>query len=127
MLDNHNTSPSFAVGSGGDASIFGINQLPDILGIVKSKLQQSAADSDLFAQVFGDKANTAELQAVRSQWAIGDFSQLPSIQILSSESANGVLGAYSSSTQTVYLSDELLQATAAPSSPAIPYLVQQEF
>jgi subtilase family serine protease len=116
MLDNHNASPSFAVGSGGDASIFGVNQLPDILGIVKSKLQQSAADSELFAKVFGDKANTAELQAVRSQWAIGDFSQLPSVQILSSESANGVLGAYSSSTQTVYLSDELLQATAAPNN-----------
>jgi hypothetical protein len=116
MLDNHNASPRFAVGSGGDASIFGVNQLPDILGIVKSKLQQSAADSDLFIQVFGDKANTVELQAVRSQWVIGDFSQLPSVQILSSESANGVLGAYSSSTQTVYLSDELLQATAAPSN-----------
>ena len=66
MLDNHNASPSFAMGSGGDASIFGVNQLPDILGIVKSKLQQSAADSGLFTQVFGDKANTAELQAVRS-------------------------------------------------------------
>jgi hypothetical protein len=116
MLDNHNASPSFAMGSGGDASIFGVNQLPDILGIVKSKLQQSAADSELFAKVFGDKANTAELQAVRSQWAIGDFSQLPTVQIIAAESANSALGAYSSSTQTVYLSDALLQPTAAPSN-----------
>ena len=65
MLDNHNASPSFAVGSGGDASIFSVNQLPDILGIVKSKLQQSAADSDLFTQVFGDKANTVRTVKMR--------------------------------------------------------------
>jgi hypothetical protein len=116
MLDNHNASPSFAMGSGGDASIFSVNQLPDILGLVQSKLQQSAVNAELFAQVFGDKANTAELQAVRSQWAIGDFSQLPTVQIIAAESANSALGAYSSSTQTVYLSDALLQPTAAPSN-----------
>ena len=86
----------------------------DILGIVKSRLQQAASNSDLFVQIFGDKANTAEIQSVRSQWVIGDFSQLPSIQILSASNMNGGFGAYASSNETVYLSDALFQNGAVP-------------
>ncbi len=97
----------------GDASIFGAGQLADIFGIVKVKLQQVASNDGLFAEVFGDKANTVEFQAVRGQWAIGDFSQLPSVQVISAAEMNGADGAYASSTQKIYLSDAAFGMGAA--------------
>ncbi len=115
MSVNQNTGSTFSLSSGGDASIFA-NQIPDILGIVRERLQQAASNPDLFVEVFGNKANSAELQTVRSQWSVGDFSQLPSVQILSAVNTNGALGAYASSTQTMYLSDALLQSSAAPTN-----------
>jgi len=115
MSSNQYAGSSFGLGSGGDASIFA-NQIPDILGIVRERLQQAASNPDLFVQVFGNKAHTSELQTVRSQWSVGDFSQLPSVQILSSANTNGAFGAYASSTQTMYLSDVLFQASAAPTN-----------
>ena len=111
MSDSQGLGLGFAVG---DASIFGTGQLADAFGIVKSKLQQVASNDGLFVQAFGDKANTAEFQAVRGQWAIGDFSQLPSIQVISATDMNGADGAYASSTQKIYLSDSLFQSGAAP-------------
>jgi hypothetical protein len=102
MSDSQGLGLGFAVG---DASIFGAGQLADAFGIVKAKLQQVASNDGLFAQVFGDKANTAEFQSVRGQWAIGDFSQLPSVQVISAADMNGADGAYASSTQKIYLSD----------------------
>ena len=115
MSDSQNAGSTFGLGNYGEnASVFGATQLLGILGRVQSKLQQAANSSDLFAQVFGDKANTAEIQAVRSQWSVGDFSQLPSVQILSAANTNGAFGAYASSTQTVYLSETLFQSNAAP-------------
>ncbi len=67
----------------------------------------------MFAQVFGDKANTAEFQAIRHSWAIGDFRQLPFVQVISAADMNGADGAYASSTQKIYLSDSLFQSGAA--------------
>ena len=115
MFVNQNAVSTFGLSYAGDASIFA-SQISDVLGVVTEKLQQAAANSDLFIQVFGNKANTSELQSVRSQWSVGDFSQLPSIQILSAANTNGAFGAYASSTQTMYLSDALLQSSAAPTN-----------
>ncbi|MCY7332527.1 MAG: pre-peptidase C-terminal domain-containing protein [Pseudanabaena sp. CAN_BIN31] len=112
MLENQNVGTNFGLSSGIDALTFG--SLPDVFGIVKAKLQQSASNSDLFSQVFGDKANTAEILVVRSQWAIGDFSQLPQVQVISAADMNGADGAYASSTQNIYLSNALFKSGAAP-------------
>jgi Ca2+-binding RTX toxin-like protein len=115
MSDSQNAGSAFGLGNyGGNASIFGTNQLLDVLGLVQSKLQQAASSPDLFVQVLGDKANTAEVQALRSRWSVGDFSQLPSIQILSAANMNGAYGAYANSTQNIYLSDALFQSNASP-------------
>ena len=113
MSISQNTASIFSTNSGVDASLFEVLH-PDLLGLVKSKLQQSAVSTDLFAQVFGDKANTVELQTVRSQWSVGDFTNLPSVKILSAANTNGAVGAYVN--QTVYLSDALFQPNAAPTS-----------
>ena len=114
MIENQNTGLNSGLSSGGDASIFGTNQLSTVLGIAKEKLQLAASNSELLYQVFGDKANTAELQGVIKQWSVGDFSQLPSVQILSAANMKGADGAYASSTQNIYLSDALFQSNAAP-------------
>ena len=113
MSSSQNTASIFSTNSGADASVFELLH-PDLLGLVKSKLQQAAEIPDLFTQVFGDKANTVELQTVRSQWSVGDFRNLPSVQILSAANTNGAVGAYVN--QTIYLSDALFQPNAAPSS-----------
>ena len=106
MSDSQNVGFGFALSPLGDVAIAGgVGQLADAFGIVKAKLQQVASNDGLFAQVFGDKANTVEFQSVRGQWAIGDFSQLPSVQVISAADMNGADGAYASSTQKIYLLD----------------------
>ena len=112
MSDSQNASFSFA---GVDASNFTVNQLLDVFGIVKEKLQQAANNPSIFAEVFGvNKASTREFQSVIGQWKIGDFSQLPSVQVISAADMNGADGAYASSTQKIYFSDSLFQSNAAP-------------
>ena len=114
MSDSQNVGFGFTVSTGADASIFAVNQLPDIFGIVKAKLQLAANDSSFIAQVFGDKANTSEVQSIIGEWKIGVFGQLPSVQVISAADMNGADGAYASSTQKIYLSDSLFQSSAAP-------------
>ncbi|MBD2149020.1 S8 family serine peptidase [Pseudanabaena sp. FACHB-1277] len=120
MSDNQNLGLNFNASN--DINNPFLPTLPDALGIVKTKLQQAASNSALFYQVFGDKANIPEIQSVRTQWAIGDFSQLPQVQILSAANMNGADGAYSSSTQKIYLSEALSQSNFA-----IGVLVEETF
>jgi hypothetical protein len=130
MSGSQNAGSNFGLSTGVDASIFGTNQLPDVLGLVRERLQQAASNPDLLSQVFGDKANTSELQSVIKQWAIGDFSQLPSVQILSADITKGAFGLYAHDTQTVYLSDTLFQSNAAPTNSlfgAVGVLVEETF
>jgi hypothetical protein len=46
-------------------------------------------------------------ETIRSQWAIADFSSIPTIQVLS-QGMDGMYGAYASSTNTIYISQSLL-------------------
>ena len=80
----------------------------DLLSPVQTRLQAIASSDDFFTRVFGEKANTAEIQAIRSQWAVGDFSIFPKLQIVDAAVMGEALGAYSQVTQTIYLSDALL-------------------
>ena len=92
----------------------GEGSLAGVLNIIKPLLQQAASNDQLFAQVLGEKANTAAIQSVLGQWKIGDFSQLPTIQVLDAGSMNGAFGGYGSSTSNIYLSSILLQSNAPP-------------
>jgi hypothetical protein len=97
--------------AGVDSSNF-VGSITEALSVVKPLLQQAAGNDQLFAAVFGEKANTIEFQTIRGQWKIGDFSQLPSVQVISAADMNGADGAYASSTQTIYLSDGLFSSGA---------------
>jgi hypothetical protein len=80
----------------------------DLLSPVQTRLQAIASSDDFFTRVFGEKANTAEIQAIRSQWAVGDFSIFPKLQIVDAAVMGEAFGAYSQTNQTIYLSDALL-------------------
>jgi pimeloyl-ACP methyl ester carboxylesterase len=117
MLGSQNAGLDFSANISRDSSVFGVNQLPDILGLAKGKLQQAAAIPDLFPQVFGAKANTSAFRTISQQWAAGNFTNLfPAVQVLSASDMNGAFGAFASSTKTAYLSDGSFKAGAAPTN-----------
>jgi Ca2+-binding RTX toxin-like protein len=58
---------------------------------------------------FGDDYDRLSLDSILTSWNSGDFSNLPKIEILSSNILNGARGAYANATNTIYLSDNLLQ------------------
>ncbi|MFN6482142.1 MULTISPECIES: Calx-beta domain-containing protein [unclassified Nostoc] len=68
---------------------------------------------NLFDNVFGTQYNRTIAATVRSQWQAGDFSELPQIEVISSDILGNANGAYASSTNKIYLLDSFV-ATAAP-------------
>ena len=78
----------------------------------------------LFETAFGSSYDFATAASFRSQWQSQNFSQFPQIEIVS----NGVLGtangAYSFSTNTIYLSEQFL---ASASQQSLVNLILEEF
>ncbi|OHY34972.1 hypothetical protein BCV64_04260, partial [Cylindrospermopsis raciborskii MVCC14] len=63
----------------------------------------------VFDAAFGTEYNRKNAEILRSQWQIGDFSQLPEIEILDSSILGSANGAYSSSENRIYLSSNLME------------------
>lgn len=57
---------------------------------------------------FGSNFNTDKLEALRQQWAASDFSGLPKFEIRPAADLGGARAAFSPSTNTVYISADLL-------------------
>lgn len=68
-----------------------------------------------FDNLFGAQYDMAIATSFQSQWQKGDFSQLPSIEIIDSSILGNAKGAYAASNNTIYLSDAFV-ATASKSS-----------
>ena len=91
-------------------------QLEFSLTIALEMLQGWAQSGQLeaFSTVFehSDLASSDHqtLQSLYQAWQQGDFAQLPAIELLSAADLNGALGAFSASTQTIYLAADLLNA-----------------
>jgi hypothetical protein len=64
---------------------------------------------NIFTLPFGNDYDRLSLDSILTSWSSGDFSNLPKIEILSSNILNGARGAYANATNTIYLSDNLLQ------------------
>ena len=82
----------------------------------KQKLSQWAADGSLGAAAQGAfrlEGRPAELEALISQWAAGDFSALPPIVLLPASSMPGAAGAYAIRTGTIYLNQDWLAGASA--------------
>lgn len=66
-----------------------------------------------FEIIYGNNYDVVAVEALRSRWAIGDFSDLPVIEVLSAETLGSAVGAYAQSINKIYLSDQFV-ATAPP-------------
>ncbi|MEJ6484640.1 Ig-like domain-containing protein [Nostoc punctiforme UO1] len=104
-----------------------LNLIQPIIANVKVLLQDQAQDPihfySIFARAFGDRYNTTIAETLRIQWASGDFSELPTLQTLGSEVLGNALGAYASSTNTIYLSQTFLET--APSSAILAVILEE--
>ncbi|BAY27535.1 hemolysin-type calcium-binding region [Calothrix sp. NIES-2100] len=75
----------------------------------RQELQSFAHRSEfglLMKVAFGDRFQPDQLQQA---WVIGDFQQLPRIQICASATINGLNGGYVAANNTIYLSQEFLR------------------
>ncbi|MBD2693563.1 beta strand repeat-containing protein [Anabaena catenula] len=80
-----------------------------ILKSALAKLRKFARHADFdtsLKQVFGADIQTGELQQA---WLAGKFGTLPKLEIIASSQINGALGAFAATTNTIYLSSELIK------------------
>ncbi|MEA5579502.1 Calx-beta domain-containing protein, partial [Anabaena sp. UHCC 0451] len=77
-------------------------------------LQQFAQSPDFQSQmhsIFGDNFNAGKLKEITSGWLVGDFNQLPHVEILdASVFPTNTLGAFAGETNKIYLSEILLSS-----------------
>ena len=78
----------------------------------------------LFETAFGSSYDFATAASFRSQWQSQDFSQFPQIEIVSNNVLGSANGAYSFSTNTIYLSEQFL---ASASQQSLANLLLEEF
>jgi hypothetical protein len=86
------------------------------LSITYDQLNAVAQSPDYWTilnTVFGTNYNSTLATTLQQQWQAGDFSALPTIEILSSEVLGNASGAYATSNNTIYLADTFV-ATATP-------------
>ncbi|NEO54819.1 MAG: hypothetical protein F6K54_18065 [Okeania sp. SIO3B5] len=83
---------------------------------VSEQLKQFAADpnfSDKMNLAFGDSWNVETANAISQQWLAGDFSQIPEIEVVSTDDIAGADGAFAGATETIYISQEWLELNAS--------------
>ena len=62
---------------------------------------------------FGNLIGTEILEGLRQQWSLGNFNELPGIEIRSGSEINGAKGAFAITTNTIYLSKEFISQNAS--------------
>ena len=78
----------------------------------------------LLETAFGSSYDLATAASFRSQWQSQNFSQFPQIEIVSNNVLGSANGAYSFSTNTIYLSEQFL---ASASQQSLVNLILEEF
>ena len=84
------------------------------LQYLQSQLGQLAAQVDfesIIFTVFGDRIDLLQLQDLRQQWLIGDFSVIPEIQVVENGELGRANGAYAAELDRIFVSADFL-ATA---------------
>ncbi|MEG4916366.1 hypothetical protein [Microcoleus sp. B7-D4] len=83
---------------------------------VYGDLSKFAADPDFAAKLnvaFGENWDAAAAKALAEGWFQGDFSDIPSVKVVSSAEIGGANGAFAAATDTIYLSKEFLTQNVA--------------
>ena len=82
---------------------------------VYGNLSKFAAAPDFVAKMnlaFGENWDAARAKALAEGWFNGDFSDIPSVKVVSSAEIGGANGAFAAATDTIYLSKEFLARNA---------------
>ncbi len=90
---------------------FPTDTVADALRATANLLTEFAESEDFLPSIslaFGDSILADRVQDFRQQWKLGDFHDRPSFQIRSAAELNGALSGFSSETNTIYLSQALL-------------------
>ncbi|MEM1290644.1 MAG: choice-of-anchor L domain-containing protein [Cyanobacteria bacterium P01_H01_bin.162] len=82
--------------------------LSETLAALQTWAQENSLESLLASFDQGPDTDIDAARALHDAWQVGDFSQLPAIEILSAADLQGAQGAFASSTQTLYLSADLV-------------------
>lgn len=98
-------------------------ELEDAKAKFQENLTQLASDPKAFHEAmqkaFGDSYDTTKAEAIRQQVLEGDFSWMPDIQVVDqsvlqdqsgTQTSGTALGAYSKDTDTIYISQQLLES-----------------
>jgi Ca2+-binding RTX toxin-like protein len=72
-----------------------------------------------FDSIFGTEYKLAVAQSLRSQWQNGNFSQLPTIEVIDDQILGKARGAYASSTNVIYLSDQFVKTASSQTLEAV--------
>jgi uncharacterized repeat protein (TIGR01451 family) len=73
----------------------------------------------LFDTAFGSSYDSATAATFKSQWQNQDFSQLPTIEVISRNILGNARGAYASSTNIIYLSDQFVATASSQALEAV--------
>jgi hypothetical protein len=94
------------------------NSLLPIVSAVRDSLFEFARSDGCLVNwetAFGTDYNVVETTKLQQQWQNRDFSKIPSVEVVSDEVLGSASGAYSSSTNRIYLSESFLNS-ASPAS-----------
>jgi len=95
---------------------------------VKSYLRVWATDADFAYKMnlaFGSNFDAWEATSLVKDWADGDFSKLPEIEIRNGSEINGARGAFARTNNTIYLSQELLRQNIGNSGEIADVLLEE--
>ncbi|BAQ67006.1 PD40 domain-containing protein [Geminocystis sp. NIES-3709] len=90
--------------------------LSEVIGIIKDDLQDFLLFGDVETTLnlaFGDNYDRTSTDAILTAWGKGDFSNLPKIEIVSSNILGSANGGFAVSTNTIYLSDRFSKTASA--------------
>jgi ELWxxDGT repeat protein len=99
-----------------------MNTLQTDLTNVFEGLTQFATLADFwqrFETIYGKEYDADLAEALRSQWARGDYSQLPAMEVLKPEVLGDAVGAYAASLNKIYLSESFLATATLSQSTAV--------
>jgi Ca2+-binding RTX toxin-like protein len=89
--------------------------LDQVVSTIYDILKAFTADEAFETKVttaFGSNFDRQKLESLKLQWQTSDFSELPPIEIIPTDTLKGARGAYSTNTNTIYLSQDLFNQNA---------------
>ena len=110
MFEVNNNNPNKDLTISADSSPTNILN-SQVMPTVYQDLQRFAAEPNLSEKLkltYGSDYNVQAVQTILDNWLIGDFSTIPSIELVERVDLAGANGAFASATNKIYLSKDIL-------------------